>query len=138
MNTSNKQPTSCDIECQPQKNRFLDIFTLQSSTLVVISLFLLLLFAAFTQNWWGMTNTIQQSGWFYDVFLAISHFPALPFIMIAIPFLGGIIQLLYGQKACHSRDRIVIFMTFLTIVVVMFLYPAALDGSLDVTFPGVI
>lgn len=125
---------ACDIEPHP----FIDKFTIQSSRLVVILLSLILLFIFLATNAFGIKDFYQSLPIVSSSVRAISQFNGLPLVVIVIPLVGATAELILGQKSGHKRDRVTIFMTFLTIVTVMFMYPKALAGDLSLAIPYVL
>lgn len=129
---------TCDIPPIETKKKFFSYLTVQSSILIILMLFMVLAFVFFKENVFGLSDHVESLGFIYTTFMAISHFDFLPLILIGIPILGAIIQLLYGEKSCFRRDRSVIFMTFLTIVVIFIMYPMASTTGLRFEIPEVL
>lgn len=122
-------------EVTPIKKRFLDAFTVQSSYLVFIMMMLLMLFAALTQNWFGLDDLLSGTQ-IESIFLAVSGHPVMPLLIIMIPSIGAVITLLFGQRFHDRRDRVVIMMSFLTMVFTLALYPTVSVGPIDLSLPG--
>ena len=129
---------TCDIPPIEPKKKFFGYLTVQSSILILIMLLMIVAFVFFKENVFGISDHVENLGFIYHAFLAVSHFDFLPWILIGIPILGAIIQLLYGEKSCFRRDRSVIFMTFLTIVVIFMMYPMASSTGLRFDIPEVL
>ena len=129
---------TCGIPPIETKKKFFSYLTVQSSILIILMLFMVLAFVFFKENVFGLSDHVESLGFIYTTFMAISHFDFLPLILIGIPILGAIIQLLYGEKSCFRRDRSVIFMTFLTIVVIFIMYPMASTTGLRFEIPEVL
>lgn len=128
----------CDIDQIYQKHKWFDQMTIQSSTLIILFFVMLLLFVGFRVNFLGMTDHRESLGFLYTLFDGLSHFKGLPMVLIAMPMMGSIIQAIFGHKASFSRDRVVILMTFLTIVIVFLMYPMASLSGLHLELPGIL
>ena len=115
----------------------LDRLTNQSSILVVFMLLCLVMFGGVLENWFGMGDAIRNSA-IHDILMTISNSGWLLLFILVVPVIGGIIELHYGQRHCHQRDQVVIFMTFLTILGVLFLYPMALNNGTVFEVPGLL
>ena len=122
----------------PMRVKFFGNFTLVSTSLVLLVAFFLGLFIADTQGKLGIFESVRNLV-FVDQFISyFNNLAILPILIILIPIIGGIIQLTFGLRSVHKRDLIVIFMTFLTILLVMFAYPKALNGGLHYEIPGIL
>ena len=101
------------------------IFTFFSSLLVLFTLAMLLVFLS------GRLTLADMPGFF----TWIAHFKGVPILLIVLPIIGGLIQLFLGRKTCHSRDLVVITMTFFTIILVLFTYPLAAQEGFHLDMP---
>jgi hydrogenase-4 component B len=120
------------------KITIVDKFSVTSSIMVIVSIFMLILFIGFTQNWFGFNDLITQSGPFSDFLMNLAYFNYIPIIILGIPFVGAIIELIVGKKKPDIRDKTVIFTSFLTIIVIMMMYPSALVNQMDLVIPGLL
>jgi hydrogenase-4 component B len=136
--TNEKRIESCEIPSLTSKKRFIDKITAQSTVLVIIVLMMLFLFAMTTTNTFGLKNLIESNRFIFGIIEGIAYFKFLPIILVLIPVIGGFVQLSYGQKMCFTRDRIVIFSTFLTFVAILFMYPLAKMGGEILAIPNVL
>jgi hydrogenase-4 component B len=123
---------------QMKNKRFLDKFTWRSSGLVLFSLFCILIFAGLSGDWFGVLTFMGSITIVSRIFNAIANLSFLPALIIITPIIGVVYQLININKGSNRRDWIVIFMTFLTIILVMFLYPNALNGGVLVEMPNAI
>jgi hydrogenase-4 component B len=122
----------------PNKIHIFDKLALLNSAIVISSLVLLFVFVSYTQNWFGLFSLIEQSGRFSAFLYDLTHLKYAPLLVIFVPILGAGIQLFYGQAYAQKRDKIIIYMTYLTIVLIMLMYPSAKDGTLHLEIPGVL
>ncbi|WP_026476640.1 complex I subunit 5 family protein [Alkaliphilus transvaalensis] len=58
-------------------------------------------------------------------------FRALPLLAILTPFLGGIIETYFGTKSDNLRDVAVVNTTFITLLLVLAMYPQVAAGTLN-------
>lgn len=58
------------------------------------------------------------------------QFKAIPIIAILIPMIGGLIETYFGTKSENLRDTAVVNTTFLTLLVVLAMYPQVSAGTL--------
>jgi hypothetical protein len=129
---------TCDIPEIGGKKKFFSYLTVQSTILIIIMLLMVLAFVLIKENVFGLGENAENLGVIYKAFMAVSRYEFLPLILIGIPILGSMIQLLYGERSCFRRDRSVIFMTFLTIVLIFMMYPAASTTGLKLKIPEVL
>jgi hydrogenase-4 component B len=110
-----------------QRQHIYQTFTAQSS-LMIIGMFVLLGFF-FT----GITN---PSSWVYqiDVFADTSR-SWYPLLVLIPPIVGSVAQLFLKKQSLHVQDFVVITMSFLTIPMILLLYPYVLEGSVGIAFP---
>jgi len=110
-----------------QKEHIYQTFTAQSSIMIMAMFVLLGVF--FT----GITN---PSSWIYqmDLFSDTSR-SWYPFLVLIPPILGSIAQLFLKRQSLHVQDFVVITMSFLTIPMILVLYPYVLNGSVGISFP---
>ena len=110
-----------------QKEHIYQTFTAQSSIMIIVMFVMLGVF--FT----GITN---PASWIYqmDLFADTSRswYPILVFIP---PIIGSIAQLFLKRQSLHVQDFVVITMSFLTIPMILVLYPYVLNGSVGISFP---
>ncbi|MFP4187371.1 MAG: complex I subunit 5 family protein [Acholeplasmataceae bacterium] len=125
---------SADRVYYEKKHELLDRFTIQSSTLVLFTFLLLFLFAAVQKNWFSLDALLDSQDWIKKAFLRVSTFPWMPVIILSTPLLGSLIQFFFGEKAGSARDRVVILGTFLTIVLILSIYPMARNGGTLLSF----
>ena len=120
------------------KDHILNNFKWKSTTLVVFMLVLVLFFIGFTSNWFNMYDTFLTFERFSDFFIEFTHLPVFPIVMIGTPLFGVLLQFFYRKSDSTKRDWVVIFMTFLTIVITMMMYPAAKEGGITLDIPHVL
>jgi hydrogenase-4 component B len=121
-----------------KKHDFLDRFTIQSSTLVFFTFVLLFLFVAIVKDWFSLVAFFESQAAIHRMFASISTFTWMPVLIIFTPLLGSVIQFFFGEKAGSTRDRVVILMTFLTILLILLIYPMARAGGTMLVFDQLI
>lgn len=118
------------------KMKIFDQMVKGNSVLVGVSVFLLLSFIAYAGNWFGYSDWVVSS----EVFTTILNSKAINYatvLIIAIPIISAVVFLFFGVKAIKARDKSVIFMGLLTLIVVVMVYPFVLERSLELSIPGV-
>ncbi|MGD9964331.1 MAG: hypothetical protein AB7S96_03150, partial [Candidatus Izemoplasmatales bacterium] len=118
------------------KMKIFDSMVKGNSLLVGLSLFLLLVFIAYISNWFGFSEFVINSDWFFDI-RSSSFIKYITVILILIPLLGGIIELLFGERMIKNRDKSVIYMGFFTLILVVFLYPFVLDNTIELNIANI-
>ncbi len=119
------------------KKQFLGKFNSSSTALVLVMLFLLFSFIGITSNWFGSYDWFIKQESFSAFFTEFTHLDIFPIVLIAIPLLGAFFQLLYRNTSSDKRDWAIIFMTFITILITMLMYPVAQEGGIVLAFPEV-
>ncbi|MGD9761474.1 MAG: complex I subunit 5 family protein [Candidatus Izemoplasmatales bacterium] len=117
------------------KMKIFDSMVKGNTFLVGFSLFLLLLFIAYIGNWFGFNEWVTNSNLFNDI-VNSAYIDYSTVLIIFIPIIGAIIELLFGEKLVKNRDKSVIYMGFLTLVIVVLLYPFALERTLSIHIPN--
>jgi formate hydrogenlyase subunit 3/multisubunit Na+/H+ antiporter MnhD subunit len=118
------------------KIKIFDSMVKSNSYLVGLSMILLVVFIAYVGNWFGFSQAVVSSQWF-ETILASKFIDSFTIIVILIPIIGAIVELIYGDKSVNNRDQSVIYMGFLTLIVVVFLYPFVLERTLEFSIPKV-
>lgn len=117
--------------------KILDNMVKANSVLIGMSLLLLLLFVTYASNWFGLKIWFVNSN-FYDSILNSNILNYVSLIIIGIPLLGIIIELIVAKTSVENRDKSVIYMGFLTLIVVVFIYPFALADAIYLEIPSVL
>jgi formate hydrogenlyase subunit 3/multisubunit Na+/H+ antiporter MnhD subunit len=109
-----------------------------NSILVGVSLILLFVFIAFLGDFFGMQNALVSSD-FYDNYLSFLNSQQIDiFIIIFIPALGAGLELIYRDKNVKGRDRALVDMGLLVILLLILLYPKIVNGGIDYSFANVL
>jgi formate hydrogenlyase subunit 3/multisubunit Na+/H+ antiporter MnhD subunit len=109
-----------------------------NSILVGVSLILLFVFIAFLGDFFGMQNALVSSD-FYDNYLSFLNSQQIDiFIVIFIPALGAGLELIYRDKNVKGRDRALVDMGLLVILLLILLYPKIVNGGIDYSFANVL
>ncbi|MFO7969906.1 MAG: proton-conducting transporter membrane subunit [Candidatus Izemoplasmatales bacterium] len=120
-----------------RRMKIFDNMVKANSVLVGLALFLLLVFVGYASNWFEINNNFLDSN-FYDLILNSTFINYSVLIVIGIPLLGTIIELIVAKKSIDNRDKSVIYMGFLTLIIVVFLYPFALADVIYLEIPGIL
>lgn len=107
-----------------------NIFSMSSMTVMIVTVLILGYFIVLTQSRIGLTFLGYKIVFLENLIKYIVDFKALPLIVIATPLIGGVIEWVVGRKSDSVRDITVVYTTFITLVLVLAMYPHALDGSL--------
>ncbi len=119
------------------KMKIFDSMVKDNSLLVGFSLLLLLLFIAYVNNWFNFSTYVIGSTWF-EQFNQSRFIDFLPVIIICIPLVGAFIELIFGEKSVKHRDKSVIYMGFVTLIVIVLIYPWALNSSIELDVSGLL
>ena len=117
------------------KMKIFDSMVKGNTFLIGFSLFLLLVFIAYIGNWFGFNEWVINSNWFLEI-VHSSYIDYSTVVIIFIPIIGAIIELVFGEKLVKNRDKSVIYMGFLTLIIIVLLYPFALERTLSLHIPN--
>lgn len=106
-----------------------------NSVLVGLSLIFLVAFISYASNWFNLKNVFENSVFASNI-LENNILSYLSVIIIFIPVIGAIIESVYGEKSVKTRDQAVIYMGFLTLIIIVLMYPFVLYDSLELTIPS--
>ncbi|QWB99730.1 proton-conducting membrane transporter [Mycoplasmatota bacterium] len=120
-----------------RKMKVFDKMAKTNTLLVVFAMLLLSLFIAYASDWFSIKETFSNSD-FYQTIMIAPWIQYLPIIIVVIPILGAIIEVLVAKKSIDERDKSVIYMGLLTLVIVVFIYPLALDDIIRLELPNVL
>lgn len=107
-----------------------------NSVLVGLSLMLLIGFITYASDWFSIKTSFESSE-FVNTLLSGNIVNYLGVIIILIPIIGAVIELIYGEKSVKHRDKAVIYMGFLTLILIVFIYPLVIIDNLELEIPGV-
>jgi len=138
MNENQTNQTDTNTYWQPAPSKLWGNFTFQSSLLVLFAFVILAFFIALVQDWFFLSTWLRQFGTLHGLMLEISHSGMLPVLVVLVPFTGGFIQLFFSRRTCFTRDWIVIIGAFLTIILTMMMYPAAIGEGITLHIPGLL
>jgi len=113
-----------------QRAHIYQTFTAQSS-LMIAAMFVLLGFF--------LVGVVTDLSWVYQLDLfANTQATWYPILILIPPVVGAIAQPFLRKKSLHVQDFVVIVMSFLTIPMILVLYPYVLTGSVGITFPDLL
>jgi hydrogenase-4 component B len=122
---------------QQTPKKFMDQFIKLSTALVLLMLFFVIAFIGITSNWFGIYDWFLNQQAFSKFFVEFTHLNIFPLVMISIPLVGALLQLIYRKTSSTKRDWVIIFMTFITILITMMMYPIAQEGGIILSFPEI-
>jgi len=108
-----------------------------NAVLVGLSLIMFFLFVSFLNNWFSLKTLIENSDFYnqYLKFLQGQQFDV--FLIFLIPIFGAGIELFFRDKHRNYRDRSLIYMGFIVIVILILIYPKVVLGQIDYDYPKV-
>ncbi len=106
-----------------------------NSVLVALSLLVILFFVGYASNWFNMQTSFIESET-YKALLMSNYIHYVVFFIIGIPFVGAVTEVLAAKKSDDYRDKYVIYTSFLTLILVVLLYPFALEEIIGIDIPG--
>ncbi len=122
---TSQKPNGVSIKDQIFNSFGIDCVVVFTTVLVIIMGFI-----ALTATNIGSKLTANFSG-----IATISNFlysyKALPLLAILTPFIGGLIETYFGTKSDNMRDVAVVNTTFITLLLVLAMYPQAMAGTLN-------
>jgi formate hydrogenlyase subunit 3/multisubunit Na+/H+ antiporter MnhD subunit len=114
------------------------IFDQMVKTNTILVGFAMLLFAMFIfyANDWFNIQSHYLSSQFHDRLIQSEWINYIPILIFSIPMLGAIIEAIVAKKSIDQRDKSVIYMGFLTLLLVVFIYPFALEDVIFLELPN--
>ena len=119
------------------KIKIFDRLAKANTLLVGLSLVVLAIFIAYVGDWFNVASAIRD-GNAYRSILASGWIDYVSLIIILIPIIGGFISLFYGEKHARTRDMVVVYMGFLTLLFVVAIYPFVMERDLSLYFSDII
>ncbi len=107
-----------------------NIFSINSITVMIVTVFILGYFILLTQSDVGLTILGYKVVFLERIIKFFVDLKQLPLLIIAVPLVGGVIEWAQGRKSDDTRDITVVYTTFVTLILVLAMYPHALDGTL--------
>lgn len=104
--------------------------------LVILSFFMLFILITYTQDWFSFTTWIRSTGSFYTFINDLTHYPWLPIVVVFLPILGAFAELILKDPISPRQNTFVLVSTFLTFVLILFMYPSALDNTMSIEILG--
>ncbi len=109
---------------EPKYKWYESFTTITGAFIVVGAVFLVWIFGGVNGNF-NLHNPFE----YYPFLKTLSDATFMPVLIIALPTIGGFIQLFFSKKTCYSRDTVVISLAFITFILSTLLYPSALAGG---------
>lgn len=120
------------------KIKIFDQMVKTNSFLVGFSLFILLAFITYADNWFGFKTFIVDTSIYQNFYGFLELFSWQVIIIIVIPLIGAVFDLIYGEKHVKYRDKAIIYMGFVEIIVIVLLYPVVLNGIVELEFENLL
>lgn len=121
---------------EKRKIKIFDTMVKSNSILVGLSLILLLFFIAFIMDWFSFQTILNQSNLYEKYLSFLNSYSFDMLIIIAIPLLGAVFELIFGERLVDNRDKSILFMAFLEIVYIVSIYPKVISGNIDFQIPN--
>lgn len=110
-----------------QRAHIYQTFTAQSS-LIIVAMFVLLGFF--------LRGVVTDLSWVYQLDLFTNADSTwYPILILIPPIVGAVAQPFLKRQSLHVQDFVVIVMSFLTIPMILVLYPYVVLGSVGIAFP---
>lgn len=106
--------------------------------MVGLSLFVLILFVTYLNDWFSLQNAINQSSIYRQYINFLTNQSIEVFIIIFIPFIGATIELLFSEKNIIRRDKSLEYMGFIVILLLVLIYPKVSLGLVDYQYPDIL
>ncbi|KAB3534157.1 NADH dehydrogenase [Alkaliphilus pronyensis] len=113
----------------PVKNSRFNSFCIDCIVIFIASAAIILGFITITNVGLGETVLKIKIDLLKRILYSITHFKYLPLFIIGTPFLGSLIELYWGRKSDDLRDVTVVNTTFISLILVLALYPQAINGG---------
>jgi formate hydrogenlyase subunit 3/multisubunit Na+/H+ antiporter MnhD subunit len=107
-----------------------NMFSFNSITVTIVTVLIFGYFVLLTQSSIGLTFLGYKMVMLERFIKFVVDIKELPLLVIAVPLIGGLVELLGGRKSDNVRDIVVVYTTFITLILVLAMYPHALDGTL--------
>lgn len=122
---------------QFRRLKVFDQMAKKNTILVGIAMGMLALFIFYANDWFSMQTTFTQSN-IYAGMSGSDWIQFLPILIIAIPFLGAIIEAIVARTSIDHRDQSVIYMGLVTLLIIVLIYPFALQDIFHLKIPNVL
>ncbi|QLY40221.1 proton-conducting membrane transporter [Hujiaoplasma nucleasis] len=122
------------------KLRRMDIIDKMAKTntaLVVFTLALLFLFIAYAGDWFSIKSSFTTTH-FYQNLLLSTWIKYIPLLIVFIPMFGAVIEAVVAKTSIDHRDKSVIYLGLLTLIIVVFIYPLALEDLIRLEIPNIL
>ncbi len=120
------------------KIKIFDQMVKANSILVGFSLFILLAFIVYADNWFGFKSFIIDTRVYNSFYGFLDSFSWQMLIIIIIPFVGAVFDLIYGEKYVKHRDKAIIYMGFIEIILIVLMYPIVINRIVEIEFAGLL
>lgn len=105
-------------------------FSFHATTVMFVAVASLVFFIMLTQT--GLGSNILMTKWVLVrvAVTTLSNIPYLPIVVLALPLVGGFFELYLGRTSDKKRDVMIVYITFITLLLIMAMYPKANDGRM--------
>lgn len=118
-----------------RKLKIFDQMIKANSILVGLSLLLIVAFIIYAIDGFAFKTWLNSRLFFIDYLSFLDRFNYVVLILIVLPLFGAIFELLFGEKFANRRDKSVIYMGFLEILLIISLYPKVSNDIIFLEFP---
>ncbi|MGE4572147.1 MAG: complex I subunit 5 family protein [Candidatus Izemoplasmatales bacterium] len=122
------------------KLRRMDIIDKMAKTntaLVIFTLALLFLFIAYAGDWFSIKSSFMVTN-FYQNLMLTTWIKYIPLLIVFIPMFGAVIEAVVAKTSIDHRDKSVIYMGLLTLIIVVLIYPLALEDLIRLEIPNIL
>ncbi|MGD9963977.1 MAG: complex I subunit 5 family protein [Candidatus Izemoplasmatales bacterium] len=119
-----------------RKLKIFDSMFKANSLLVILSLIFLLFFIFYAQDIFDFKVTLDNNLGFKKLIDFLLQIPYIVLIIVFTPLVGGVFNLIFGEKNAVSRDKSLIYMSLLEIFFVIMVYPLIIEGDILLKVPN--
>lgn len=121
-----------------RKLKILDNMVKANAVLVGLSLIMFFLFVSFLNDWFSLKTWIENTNSYSTYIRFLLNQEIDVFLIIFIPVLGAGIELIFRDKHRDYRDRSLIYMGFMVILLLVLIYPKVVLGQIDYQYPSLL
>jgi formate hydrogenlyase subunit 3/multisubunit Na+/H+ antiporter MnhD subunit len=120
-----------------RRMKVLDRMAKINTILVAVAMLFLLAFIGYASDWFSVQTTFVQSDVYQDMIQA-TWIQYLPILIFSIPMVGAVIEAVVARNSIDHRDKSVIYMGLLTLLLVVVIYPIALTDVIRLEIPNIL
>jgi len=113
-------------------------FTILSTIVLFLAVLVVAFFIAFIETGIVANVIFFKLEIFRSLIYFLTHLNSMPLWLIMIPLVGGAGEFVCGRRSDKLRDVLVVNLTFVTLILIMAMYPSAISGGLLYQMEGVL